>query len=70
MFKPHLQSEAAIFPTYSAVTHRITSISTAGDYVITGDENGDLVLRDLLTPKVVQSLALQLPIQVTPDSCS
>ena len=49
---------------FSAVTHRITAISTAGDYIITGDENGDLVLRDLLTPKVVQSLALQLPIQV------
>jgi len=49
--------------TSSAVTHRITAISTAGDYIITGDENGDLVLRDLLTPKVVQSLALQLPIQ-------
>ena len=48
----------------SAVSHRITAISTAGDYIITGDENGDLVLRDLLTPKVVQSLALQLPIQV------
>ena len=44
--------------------YRITAISTAGDYIITGDENGDLVLRDLLTPKVVQSLALQLPIQV------
>ena len=46
------------------MSHRITAISTAGDYIITGDENGDLVLRDLLTPKVVQSLALQLPIQV------
>ena len=52
------------FNSFSAVSHRITAISTAGDYIITGDENGDLVLRDLLTPKVVQSLALQLPIQV------
>ena len=60
----------SFIPTFSAVTHRITAISTAGDYIITGDENGDLVLRDLLTPKVVQSLALQLPIQVTSQKCS
>ena len=58
-------STLLILSPFSAVTHRITAISTAGDYIITGDENGDLVLRDLLTPKVVQSLALQLPIQVT-----
>ena len=52
--------------TSSSVSHRITSIATAADYILTGDENGDLVLRDLLTPKIVQSLALQLPIQVIP----
>ena len=39
--------------TSSSVQHRITAIHVTADYVLTGDENGDLILRDLLTPKVI-----------------
>ncbi len=31
--------------------------------MVTGDENGDLTLRELLSPKVVRAVALQLPVQ-------
>ncbi len=30
---------------------------------MTGDENGDLTLRELLAPTVVRALQLQLPVQ-------
>ena len=33
------------------------------DFLLYGDENGDLSLRDLYTMKVITSLPLQLPIQ-------
>ena len=32
-------------------------------YVVTGDENGDLTLRELLAPTVLRSLPMQLPVQ-------
>lgn len=49
--------------TSSSVEHRITAIGVTADFVVTGDENGELILRDLLTPKMLHKINLQLPIQ-------
>ena len=54
----------------SPIGHRITSLKIADDFVLLGDENGDLVLRDLFTGEVLHSLPLHLPIQsvcIVPD---
>ena len=47
----------------SPVGHRITSLIVEDDYIFCGDENGDLVLKDLFTGDVIHSLPLHLPIQ-------
>ena len=47
----------------SSVGHRITSLIVQDDFVFCGDENGDLVLRDLFTGDIIHSLPLHLPIQ-------
>ena len=47
----------------SPVGHRITSLIVEDDYIFCGDENGDLVLKDLFTGNVIHSLPLHLPIQ-------
>ena len=47
----------------ASVAHRITSVVTVDDFLMTGDENGDLMLRDLFTNEVLHSLPLHLPIQ-------
>lgn len=47
----------------SAVLHRITSLVISEDHILTGDENGDLILRDLFTGEVLHSLPLHLPVQ-------
>ena len=45
------------------ISHRITGLLSSGDRILCGDENGDLVLRDLYTMKELTTLPLQLPIQ-------
>ena len=47
----------------SPVGHRITSLVVQDDFIFCGDENGDLILRDLFTGKTLHSLPLHLPIQ-------
>ena len=47
----------------SPVGHRITSLTVQDDFLFCGDENGDLVLRDLFTGEIIHSLPLHLPIQ-------
>jgi len=45
------------------ITHRVTGLASSGDYILTGDENGDLNLLDLFTLQNVKTLHLQLPVQ-------
>jgi len=45
------------------LTHRVTGLLSCHDYILYGDENGDLSMRDLYTINLVTSLPLQLPIQ-------
>ena len=45
------------------ISHRITGLISSGDWVLCGDENGDLTLRDLYTMNIITSMPLQLPIQ-------
>jgi len=49
----------------SSVTtsHRVTGLIASADRLLAGDENGDLVLRDLYTMEELTTLPLQLPIQ-------
>lgn len=47
----------------SPIGHRITSLIVQEDFIFCGDENGDLVLRDLFTGQIIHSLPLHLPIQ-------
>ena len=44
-------------------SHRITGLISSDDQVLCGDENGDLVLRDLYSLAVLTTLPLQLLIQ-------
>lgn len=46
-----------------AVLHRISALAVDDAFLMSGDENGDLVLRDLLTLEKLHSLPLHLPIQ-------
>ena len=41
----------------------LTGLVCSGDNVLSGDENGDLVLRDLLTLSTMTSVPLQPPVQ-------
>ena len=41
----------------------ISGLLSCHDYLLYGDENGDLSMRDLYTINLVTSLPLQLPIQ-------
>jgi len=45
------------------VSHRITGLLTSEDRILTGDENGDLVMRDLYSLNVITEIPLQLPVQ-------
>ena len=47
----------------SPVGHRITSLVVQDDFIFCGDENGDLILRDLFTGKTLHSLPFHHPIQ-------
>merc|ERR1719509_753388 len=44
-------------------SHRVTGLIASADRLLAGDENGDLVLRDLYTMEGLTTLPLQLPIQ-------
>ena len=61
------QEELAAVEKLSQVSettsHRITGLVSSDDHVLCGDENGDLVLRDLYSLAVLTTLPLQLPIQ-------
>lgn len=46
-----------------AVPHRISALAVNETFLMSGDENGDLVLRDLLTLERLHSLPLHLPVQ-------
>ncbi len=60
----HTYSLNGRFLKSDTVLHRITALLVAdGDHVISGDENGDLVVRDLFTFEILHKLHLQLPIQ-------
>ena len=43
-------------------TITLPGLLSSGDCLLTGDENGDLSLRDLYTMEVLNSVPLQLPI--------
>ena len=36
---------------------------SSGDLMVSGDENGDLTLRDMYNMETIQTIPLQLPIQ-------
>jgi WD40 repeat protein len=46
-----------------AVAHRISALVVEDGFLLTGDENGDLVLRDLFTMERLHSVPLHLPVQ-------
>ena len=47
----------------NTVGHRIKSLTEKEDFIFCGDENLDVVLRDLFTGEIIHSLPLHLPIQ-------
>ena len=55
--KKVLQSFLPTNPTFT-----LAGLLSSGDCLLTGDENGDLTLRDLYTMTTLTSVPLQLPI--------